>query len=234
MLAMGEGRQTLNVNPEQARERVGLGVTELWELGRHMLNGAMALAQLHPGQRRALSHRSRGRRKPVGAQCRRQRLCTCGDVLARVGELDGIPLLELVVAFACELAHSILASMLSKKAQSRGGHVVTVAAHAIMTGLGQDVGAGRTTTAASVHTSRGWLVLLDGTLFKKMVKVPSDGGWRQPQTRGKSGCGERAQLGDRLSDPVARASLEDVLAGVGPLSRGRDAVGSDKHNTSVT
>jgi hypothetical protein len=25
-----------------------------------------------------------------------------------------------------------------------------------------------------------------------------------------------------------------VLAGVGPVSRGRDAVGSDKHNTSVT
>ena len=234
VLAMGEGRQALDVNSEQARERVGLGVTELWKLGRHMLNGAMSLAQLHSGQRRALSHWSGGRRKPVGGQCRCQCLGPYGDVLARVGELDGIPLLELVVAFAGELAHGILASMLGKKAQRRGGHVVAVAAHAIMAGLGQDVGAGRTTTTAAERTSRGWLVLLDRALFGKMVKVPSDGGWRQPQTRGKSGCGERAQLGDRLSDPVARASLEDVLAGVGPVSRGRDAVGSDKHNTSVT
>ena len=234
VLAMGEGRETLDVNSEQARERVGLGVTELWELGRHMLNRAMSLAQLHSGQWRALSHRSGRRREPVGGQCCCQRFCTCGDVLARVGELDGIPLFELGAAFAGELAHGILASMLRKKAQRRGGHVVAVASHAIMAGLGQDVGAGRTTTTAAERASGGWLVLLDGTLFKELVKVPSDGRWRQPQTRGKSGCGERAELGDRLSDPVAGAGLEDVLAGVGPVSRGRDAVGSDKHNTSVT
>jgi hypothetical protein len=77
-------------------------------------------------------------------------------------------------------------------------------------------------------------VLLDRTLLDKMVKVASDGGRRQSETRGKGGSGERAQLGDRLSDPVAGAGLEDVLAGFGPVSRGRDAVGSDKHNTSVT
>ena len=49
VLSMGEGREALDVNSEQARKRVGLGVAELWELGRHMLNGAMSLAQLHSG-----------------------------------------------------------------------------------------------------------------------------------------------------------------------------------------
>lgn len=234
VLAMGEGRQALDVDSEQAREGVGLGITELWKLGRHMLNGAVSLTQLHPGQRRALPHRSGGRGEPVGRERRRQRLCPHSDVLARVGELHGIPLLELGVAFAGELAHGILAGMLSKKAQRRGGYVVAVAAHAIMAGLGQDVGAGRTTTAPAERTSGHCLVLLDRALFREMVKVTAHRGGSQSQAGGESGCGERAQLGDCLSDPVACASLEDVPAGVGPVSRGRDSVGSDKHNTSVT
>ena len=103
-----------------------------------------------------------------------------------------------------------------------------------MAGLGQDVSTGRTTATAAESTSRGRLMLLDRALFGKMVKVASNGSRSQSQMLGEGGCGDRAQLGDRLSDPVPGAGLENVLAGVGPVSRGRDAVGSDKHNTSVT
>ena len=234
VLAMGERRQALDVNSEQAREGVGLGVTELWKLGRHMLNRTMPLAQLNSGERRALSDRSRGCRKPVGGQCRRQCLGTCGDVLTSIDELYGIPLLELVVAFPGKLAHRILAGVLDKKTQRGDGDMVAVAAHAVMAGLGQDVGAGRTTATAAERTSRCGLMLLDRALFGEMVKVASDRGGSQSQTLGKGGCAERAQLGDGLSYPVQGARLKDVMAGFGPVSRGRDTVASDKHHTSVT
>ena len=56
VLAMGKGRQALDVDSEQPRERIGLGVTELWELCRDVLHRAVPLAQLHPGQGRAREH----------------------------------------------------------------------------------------------------------------------------------------------------------------------------------
>src|SRR5450631_42936 len=44
VLAVGKGRQALDVDPEQARERVRLGVTELGELSCDVLHRAVALA----------------------------------------------------------------------------------------------------------------------------------------------------------------------------------------------
>jgi hypothetical protein len=231
---MGEGGQALDVNAEQARERVGLCVTELGKLCCDVLHRAMPLTQLHAGHRRAHSDRTGGRGEALGGQGRRQRLGTCGDVPACVGELHGIPGFHVVVAFLGELAHRILAGMILKKAQRRGRDMVAVAAHANMTGLGQDVCAGWTTTTTAERTSADGLMLLDGTLFDKMVKVTADGGGSQPQTRGKSRRGDRAMLGDRLPDPVPGARLKTVLAGVEPVSRVENAVGCDKHNTSVT
>ena len=102
-----------------------------------------------------------------------------------------------------------------------------------MTGLGQDVCAGRTpTTAAECAGGRG-LMLLYRALFGEMVEVSADRGGSQAQAGGEGGCGERAQLGDGLSYPVPGARLQDV-AGVGPVSGGGDAVCGDKHNTIVT
>ena len=234
VLAMREGRQALDVNSEQAREGVGLGVTELRELRCDMLHRAMSLAQLHAGQGCALSDRSGGGGETVGGQCRRQCLRAHGDVLARIGELRGIALLELVVAFVCEVAHGILASVFGKEAQGGGGDVVIVAAHAGMTGLGQDVCAGGPTSTAADTTSGGGLALLDRPLLGEQVEVTADRGWRQAQTRPEGGRGDRAVLGDRLPDPVPGTRLKTVLAGVGPLSRVGNAGGCDKHNTSVT
>lgn len=113
---MGKSGQALDVNPEQSRERVGLGITERRELGCDVLNRAMPLAQLHTGQGRARCDGSGGSRETVGAQCRRQCLRAGGDFLARRGELCGIPRLELCAAFAGELAHGIGTGVFCKKA----------------------------------------------------------------------------------------------------------------------
>ena len=134
VLAVGEGRQALDVNPEQARERVGLGVTELRELGCDVLHRAMSLAQLHTGKGRALPDRAGGGGESVGDQCRRQSVRASGDFIASRSQLRGITLLDLRTSFAGELAHRVGAGMLGKKAQCRGGDVVVVAAHAGVTG----------------------------------------------------------------------------------------------------
>ncbi len=115
VLAVGEGRQALDMDSEQARERVGLGVTELWELGCDVLNRAMSLAQLDAGQGSPLSDGSGGRREAIVDQCGCQRVGPCRDVAAGCGELDGIPLFELGAALAGELAHRIGAGVLGEK-----------------------------------------------------------------------------------------------------------------------
>ncbi len=226
VLTMGEGRQALDVNSEQAREGVGLGVTELRELGCDVLHRAMPLAQLHTGQRRAHSHGSGGGGETVGGQCRCQCLRPGGDALARCGELRGIPLFELCDAFAGELANSICAGVLGKEPQRRGGHVVVVAVHAGVTGLGQDVCTGGPAASAAGSTSGGGLVLLDGALIGEQVEVTADCGGRQSQARGEGDRGKRAILGDRLPDPVPGARLKTLRPMVGPVRKvGNSVVG---------
>src|SRR5664279_4059612 len=104
--------------------------------------------------------------------------------------------------------------MFSKESQRRGGHVVVVAVHADVTGLGQDVGSGGSSSSATGRC--GWLVLLDGALLDEQVQVTAHRGRRQPQAAGQGGSGERAIRGDRLSDPVPGACLEHVRCGTGP------------------
>ncbi len=115
VLAVGKSRQALDVDSEQARERVGLGVAELWELGRDVLNRAMSLAQLHAGQRSPLSDRSGGRREAIGDQRGCERVGPRTDVVAGCGQLDGIPLFEVGAALAGELAHRLGSGVLGEK-----------------------------------------------------------------------------------------------------------------------
>lgn len=109
---MGERRQSLDVNSEQARERVGLGVTEGMERGCDVLHGAMSLAQLHTGQGRARFDGSGGGGESVCGQCRRARR----DVIAACGDLCGIPGFKVGIALASERVHSIGAGLFGKKA----------------------------------------------------------------------------------------------------------------------
>ena len=51
MVALGEGGQSLDVDAEEARERLGLGLAQLGELGGDVLHRAVTLAQLDAGER---------------------------------------------------------------------------------------------------------------------------------------------------------------------------------------
>ena len=181
VLAVGERRQALDVDSEQARERVGLGVTELRELCCDVLHGAMPLAQLHAGQGRALSDGSGGGGEPVRDQCGRECVRADSDVIAGGGQLRGIAFFELGAAFAGELAHRVGAGVVGKKPQRRCGDVVVVTAHTGVTGRGKDVCAGGPAATATRATSSGRLTLLDGPLLGERVEVTADSGRCQAQ-----------------------------------------------------
>lgn len=217
MIALGTGRQTLDVDPEQTRERVGLGVTEGRELGCDVLHRTMPLAQLHTRQGRARSHGSGGSGETVYGQSRRQCLRAGGDVLARRRELHCVPRFELCAAFASERVHGVGTGMFGKKAQRRGGHVVVVTVHAGVTGLGQDVCAGWPATTAPGTATTGGIARFDGALFGEQIEVTANRCGSQAQTRGEDGRGDRAILRDRLPDPVPGPRPRTVGAGVGPV-----------------
>ena len=229
---MGEGRQALNVDSEQARERICLSVTELRKLGCDVLHRAVPLAELHSGQRCTSSHWSGGGGETVGGQCRCQHLGSGGDVPPCSCKPRGIHLLELCDALAGKLADSICTRMVGEVAQRRGGHVVIVTVQSEVTGLGQDVGA--RWSSAPTTASRGRLVFLDRAVVDEQVKVSAHSGWRQSQTGRQVGRGKRAILGDGLSDQVSRARLKNVWRGVGPLRTFGNGTVGDKHKNIVT
>ena len=93
MVTAGEGRETLDVHPEQPRERVGLGLAEGRELGSDVLHGTVPLAQLDPGEPTGADRSGRGG-EAVLAQRLDERLGASGRCVARCVEAGGIPLLE--------------------------------------------------------------------------------------------------------------------------------------------
>ncbi len=93
MLASREGREALDVDAEQSRERVGLGLAQLGELSRDMMHRAVTLAHLYAGPR-PLADRTRGRGEPVAAQRRDQGLRPSGGRVTDGGQVGGIPGLE--------------------------------------------------------------------------------------------------------------------------------------------
>lgn len=181
VLAVGERGKALDMDSEQARERVGLGVTELRELCCDVLHRAMPLAQLHTGQGRALSNGSGGGGETVRDQCGRKRVRTDSDVIAGGGQLRGIALFELGAALAGELAHRVGAGVVGKEPQRRGGDVVVVTAHAGVTGRGKDVCPSGPAATATRAPSSGRLTLLDGPLLGERVEVTTDSSRRQAQ-----------------------------------------------------
>ena len=181
VLAVGERGKALDVHSEQARERVGLGVTELRELCCDLLHRAMPLAQLHTGQGRALSDGSGGGGESVRDQCGRKCVRPDSHVVAGSGQLRGIALFELGAALASELADRVGSGVFCEEPQRRRGDVVVVTAHAGVTGRGKDVCTGGTTATATRSTSSGRLTLLDGPLLGERVEVAADSSRCQAQ-----------------------------------------------------
>ena len=209
MVSAGEGREALDVHPEQAGEGVGLGLAEGRELGGDVLDGAVPLAQLDAGEPAGADGSGRGG-EAVLAQRLDERLGARGGVVAGGGEAGGIPLLEGADAAAGEVADGSRTGVRLEVAQHLDGERVVVGLERAVPGVGHDVGAGGTTTAAA---AAGGLVRHDGALLDEGVEVAADRGRRQVEVAPELGGRDRAVGGDHVEHPRARARLErrDVL-----------------------
>ena len=85
MVAVGQGGQALDVDAEQARERLGLGLAELGELGGDVLHRAVPLAQLDAGELAGAggADGAGGRRVAVGVERVDEGAGAGGGVVAR-------------------------------------------------------------------------------------------------------------------------------------------------------
>ena len=230
VVAVRERRQALHVHAEQPRERICFSVTELGKFPSHVLDGAVPLTELYAGERAGRArrpHRAGRGCEPVAGQRPDQSGGARLPVVARFGELGGIPLLDLGDPLLRERGDRVVASRVRQEAQSVGGEVVVVGLESLVACFAHDVGPGRATPAA---VAADGLAAADEAELDEVLEVPADGRGGQAKLVGERGCGDGAALADRLKDAVARARLQGVR-------RGRDVLAlvfGDKHNTNVT
>ena len=230
MVAVGERGEALHVHSQEARERICLSVTELRKFPGGVLHGAVPLTELYAGERaaaRGAAHRTRRGRKTVPGQGPHQGCGALLPVLARLGELGGIPLLELAHTLLDEPGDGALAGLLREEAQRLGREVVVVGLEGLVAGLAHDVGPGGPTPAAVPGDG---LTTRDEVELDEVVEVATNRRRRQAELLGKSARSDGTMLADRLQDAVARARLEDVRLCRSVLA----LVSGDKHNMNVT
>lgn len=232
MVAARERGEPLDVHTEQARERVGLGVAEGRELSRDVLDGAVALAQLDPGQLTdapADADRACRRSETVGAQRLDEKVGPRGRVVTGLGEHGGIPLLEGVGALTGERRHGIWSHGLVQEAQRLDREDVVVGLERLVARLGHDEG---TCGPATASWSRGGLVLHDDPLLNERVEVTADGCRSQLQLPAQLGGRDRPVDRYGLQHPGAGARLERRHGRA--LSRLAGHLLWGKHNTTVS
>lgn len=231
MVSARQRGEPLDVDTEQAREGIRLGLAEGRELLGRVLHRAVPLAQLDARQG-AGADGTRGGGEAVAAQQVDERLGPCGRVFAGGCQLSGIPLLDRRHPRASEVGNGLGAGVLGEVLQDFDGERVVVRLERLVSCLGDDVGAsGPTPTSASADR----LVLHDGPLLDERVEVATDGRRRQVEVSAELGSGDRALGRDHVQDSGSGARLERraMVSMVTVLRLVRGTL-TDKHHTIVT
>lgn len=228
MVSARQRGEPLDVDTEQAREGIRLGLAEGRELLGRVLHRAVPLAQLDARQG-AGADGTRGGGEAVAGQQVDERLGPCGRVFAGGCQLSGIPLLDGRHPRASEVGNSLGPGVLGEVLQDFDGERVVVRLERLVPCLGDDVGAsGATPTSASADR----LVLDDGPLLDERVEVATDGRRRQVEVPAELGSGDRALRRDHVQDSGSGARLER-RPNVAVLRLVRGTL-TDKHHTIVT
>ena len=214
VVAVGERGQALDVYPEQAGERVGLGLAELGELPRDVLHRAVPLTQLRAEPRYAGGGRPDRGGVAVGGQGLGEGFRARRNGLA--GRLDPrpVPALELAEALLGEGADGAVAEAGAQVAQRRRREVVVAGRHHGVAAVGGDVPPRGPPPAAP---GLGRLPDGDEAVGRQGVEVTADGCRRQPEPAGEHAGAQRAALEHGAADTVTRARVRRLSR----LPRGR-------------
>ena len=204
MLTSGNRRQPLDVDVEQVRKSVGLGLAKLGELRRNVADWAMALAHLHARQA-ADADRSRGGREAITGQRRDQSLGPCLRLRACGTHVTGIPTLQLGGAPTGKARDGVAAGTLTQEAQRVDREVVIVGRERVMARRGDDPHAGRAAATPRRRCTDRGIALDNRSLGCEGVQVPAHTSRGETQVSTERRSADRTTLRDRREDTLARA-----------------------------
>jgi len=217
-VAVGDGRQPLNVRAQHPFEGPGLSLAQLGELGGDVRNRAVVLAQLHAGAgvlstgSVSLAGQCHGEGCDPAFATRR----TCPDRHRR-----GNRGFERPRSVGSELGNGGLATGLPQIAQGGRGQVVIGVRESRSSGVGQRISTGRA-PAPSAGT-RPRVTLGQQVVAHQGVQMAPDGGGRQAQGPRQRRCGLWPSLENEASHGIAGANGTGVRR-----------AGLDFHNISMT
>lgn len=214
MVALGERGQSLDVDPEQPAEGLGLGLAQLGRLGGDVLDGAMALAQLDPDDT-VLADGSGGGSVALLPEGVDEGLGACRGVGAGGLDPGEAPLLHLGDPLVGEGAHRVVAGGLPQEAHGVGGQHVVVGGQVGVPGVADDPLAGGPATAP---TTGGPGPPGHRTLRGELVEVATDPGRGQTELGGELGGRDRAELADRRQYAIPRTGVTTEVVGRRPRS----------------
>lgn len=214
MGAGGQGGEALDVHPKEARDGLGLGVTERGVLLGHPADRAVALAELDAGERAGSDGTGRGGIPVLGHRLDEGRGASAEVV--SIPQPGGVAGLEPGHPLTGERGDRLGPTRLLEVAEGLRGEALVVGRERGVTPLGDDVGAGRTPPPTGVR--RGRVVRSDGRLLDERVEVATHGGGGQPQQATDLGRRDWSAFGHGGQDALTRPLL----------------VRPDKHHTIVT
>src|SRR5437667_7555218 len=179
-VAVRDRSEPLHRRAEQPAERLGFGLAQLRELGRHVRDRAVVLAELLAGfgPRAADSGRRAGRRGvTVGGQGLGERLDPAGQVAP--GHRGRVPALEVRDLPAGELGDRVRARRPGRETQRVAGQVVVGVLECAAARVGNNEDLGR--AAAAPVPVRPGRPGLDQALGQQVVHVTPDRGRREPE-----------------------------------------------------
>ncbi len=195
-IAVGDRSEALHRRAEQPAERLGFRLAQLRELGRHVRDRAVVLAELLPRRRPDRGRGARGGRVAV----RRQRLGQRLDPFCEVTLSDDrrVPPLQVGQLPAGELGDGVLSRRLGQEPQRARGQVIIGVLKRAAPVIGDDEHLGWPASApVPVGPGRPGL---DQALGQEVVQVPPDGGRGEPEPAAQCRGGRWPEFEDQPRD----------------------------------
>lgn len=206
MLAGSQRGQPLDVDAEQLREGVGLGLAEFGELRRDMPDRAMTLTDLDTGQP-ADRHGPRRRGKTIARQGLDQGVGLGHHGAVGGSEVSGIPALQLRGPTASKSRDSFTTGTLPQEPQDLDRQIVVIPRERIESGRSSHPLTRRAPATPRRRRTESGLALDDRTVSREGIEVAAHRCRSELQLAPQRGRADRPARGDRREHAVARAAL---------------------------